>query len=365
MKKPVNYIKIDWRINLIIRDSSIIFLLVNIISLISISLIKLIFSMKPSFHARLLNGPFEDPGLYIRLLRESRALMFDLGFTTGLSPRDILKTTDFFVSHTHVDHFIGFDTILRVSLKKSQPVKLYGPEGFIGCVEGKLRGYSWNIIADYPLALEVFEVTEHSVKKAVFEAANSFIKEDSGEEPFDGVLLTDSIFKVSSAILDHQIPCMAYALEEEFHININKAKLNALSIPVGPWLGELKRAIRENNVNSIFTVDGRSLAFSEVRSIADITRGQKLSYVVDAVGSKGNIGKIVELVKGSDVLYIEAYFLNEDRGTARERYHLTAKEAGMIAREAGVGKLELIHISPRYMDERERLIMEAEEEFRK
>ena len=95
--------------------------------------------MKPSFHVRQLNGPFDDPGLYVRFIRESRALMFDLGFTTSLTPRDILKISDIFVSHTHVDHFIGFDTILRISLKKEKPLRLYGPKGFIDCVEGKLR----------------------------------------------------------------------------------------------------------------------------------------------------------------------------------------------------------------------------------
>ncbi|MBI5409265.1 MAG: hypothetical protein HZA14_07855 [Nitrospirae bacterium] len=110
--------------------------------------------MKPSFHARLLNNnPFEDPGLYVRILREGRALMFDLGFASSLSARDILKTSEIFISHTHIDHFIGFDNVLRVSLKKESPLRLFGPEGFINCVEGKLRSYTWNLIEDYPLVL--------------------------------------------------------------------------------------------------------------------------------------------------------------------------------------------------------------------
>ena len=102
--------------------------------------------MKPSFHARLINSPFEDPGLYVRVLREGCALMFDLGFTTNLSARDILKTSDIFVSHTHIDHFIGFDNILRICLKKETPLRLYGPKGFIDCIEGKLKSYTWNLI---------------------------------------------------------------------------------------------------------------------------------------------------------------------------------------------------------------------------
>ncbi len=321
--------------------------------------------MKTSFHARLLNGPFDDPGLYVRLLREGRSLLFDLGYTTGLSARDVLKTTNIFVSHTHVDHFIGFDSILRVCLKKENPLKLYGPEGFIDCVKGKLRGYTWNLIGDYPLTIEVSEVTEKSIRRTNFKAQNSFIPEESGTEPFDGVLIKDTFFNVSAAVLDHQIPCLAFSLEEDYHINIDKSKLSKLNLTVGAWLGELKLAIRENKSDSIFTVKEKTYAFSEVKDIAGITKGQKISYVVDVAGSENNRNKIVELVKNSDVLYIETFFLDEDRKRARERYHLTAKEAGSIAREACVGKLVPVHFSPRYTNNSEKLIREAEVEFRK
>ncbi len=321
--------------------------------------------MKPSFHVRPFNGPFDDPGLYIRVLREGRAIIFDLGFTTTLSARDILKTTDIFISHTHIDHFIGFDNVLRVSLKKESPLKFYGPEGFIGCVEGKLRSYTWNLIGDYPIIIEVAEINDSSIKKAVFKAENSFTREDLKTEPFYGILMKDSFYTVSAAILDHQIPCLAFCLEEDYHINIDKSKLGSLNLPVGPWLGQLKTAIRENKEDSLFTINGQTYTFQELNGIATITRGQKLSYVVDALGSEENIRKIVELVKGSDVLYIESYFLDEDKDRARERYHLTAKEAGRIAREAGVGRLEVMHFSPRYMDDPEKLKREAEEEFKR
>jgi ribonuclease Z len=321
--------------------------------------------MKPSFHARLINNRFEDPGLYIRILRESRALMFDLGFTTSLSARDILKTTDIFVSHAHVDHFIGFDSVLRVSLKKETPLRLYGPEGFIDRVEGKLKSYTWNLIGDYPLVLHVSEVCHDSVKLAVFRAENSFKREAAGTAPFHGVLLKDSFFRVTAAILDHQIPCLAFSIEEDYHINIDRDKLNRMNLPVGPWLKELKTAIRENLTDRIFIIDGKRFTFTGLKPVANITRGQKISYVVDVLGSDENIVKIVQLARSSDVLCIETYFLDEDKNRARDRYHLTAREAGRIAREAGVGKLEALHFSPRYMDDPDRLLKEAEEEFRK
>lgn len=320
--------------------------------------------MKPSFHARLLNGPFEDPGLYVRLLREGRALLFDVGFTINLSPKNILKISDIFVSHTHVDHFIGFDSILRLSLKKSSPLRLYGPGGFINHIKGKLKSYSWNLIGDYPLNIEVSEVNKKTIKKVVFKAEKSFKREDLGTVPFDGILIKDSFFEVSTALLDHQIPCLAFSLEEDYHINIDKAKLNNLNLPVGPWLGELKNAIRKNISDSVFKIKDKKFTFAELKDIANITKGQKISYVVDALGNEENIRRIVNLIKGSDVLYIETYFLDRDKDRAKERYHLTAKDAGRIAREAGVRKLVCFHFSPKYMDAPEKLINEAEEEFK-
>ncbi|RJQ52107.1 MAG: ribonuclease Z [Nitrospiraceae bacterium] len=320
--------------------------------------------MKPSFHARLVNSPFEDPCLYVRLLRESRALVFDLGFAPGLSARDLLKITDIFVSHTHVDHFIGFDNVLRTCLRKETPLRLYGPEGFIDRVDGKLRGYTWNLIADYPLVLHVSELSGSVVSHAVFRAGNTFKREDGEATPFHGELLKDTFFSVSAAVLDHQVPCLAFSLAEDYHINIDKDKLKKMGLPVGPWLKELKDAIREDVSGRSFDIEGKEFAFTELKDVATVTKGQKIAYVVDALGSDENIMKIVRLAKGADVLYIEAYFSDKDKDRAKDRYHLTSKEAGRVAREAGAGRLEPVHFSPRYSDNPEELTKEAEEEFR-
>ena len=291
--------------------------------------------------------------------------MFDLGHTNSLSSRDILKITDVFVSHTHVDHFIGFDNVLRISLKKEGPLRFYGPEGFIDHVEGKLRGYTWNLTKDYPLVINVYEVTEGYIEQAVFKASNCFRRETLEKRASNGILLHDSFCKVSVKILDHQIPCLAFSLEEECHINIDKERLTNMGLPVGSWLSELKEAVRGNKFDAVITVEGRDLLFSDLREVVDISHGQKLSYVVDMLGSEENIKKTVELVKGSDLLYIETFFLESDKEKARERYHLTAREAGRIARKAGVGRIEILHFSPRYMDDPEALLREAEEEFKK
>ncbi|MBS1111920.1 MAG: ribonuclease [Nitrospirae bacterium] len=321
--------------------------------------------MKPSFHAKLLNSPFEDPVLYVRLLREGKALLFDSGFTAGLSSRDILKITDIFVSHAHIDHFIGFDSILRLHLRREGSLKLYGPEGFINCVKGKLSSYSWNLIGDYPLVIDAYEVNNDILRKTVFRAKNFFVPEDSGAVPFNGVLLESSFFRVKGAVFDHRIPCLAFSLDEDYHINIDKAKLKELNLPVGPWLGEFKRAIREKKTESVFIIEGKKWNYSDLEEIVNITKGQKLSYIVDMLGSEENIENAVGLAKNSDILYIETYFLDKDKERAKERFHLTAKEAGKIAREAQVKRMEACHFSPKYMDNPDELIREAEEEFNK
>jgi ribonuclease Z len=79
--------------------------------------------MKPTFHHRPVNGPYEDPALYVRLLRQRRAFLFDAGDISSLSQGDIQKLTDVFVTHTHIDHFIGFDLILRSLLRRERPLR--------------------------------------------------------------------------------------------------------------------------------------------------------------------------------------------------------------------------------------------------
>src|SRR3954447_24922661 len=115
--------------------------------------------MRPLLHPSLLNGRFGDPAVYVETQFESRAMLFDLGDITVLSPRKIMRLDQIFVSHAHIDHFIGFDRLLRVLVGREKTVTLLGPEGFVEHVSHKLQGYHWNLVDRYPCDL-VFVVTE-------------------------------------------------------------------------------------------------------------------------------------------------------------------------------------------------------------
>ena len=212
--------------------------------------------MKPSFIHKLVNNPFDDPCVYIRIMREKRALLFDIGDISNLSQGELFKITDVFVSHTHIDHFIGFDYLLRAILKRNTPLNIYGPVNIIDCIEGKLKGYTWNHIKEYPIKIYTNEVKDNFVYSYVFDAENTFQKKQIGFQNFNGLLLDEPLFKVRAIQMNHQIPCLGFKLEENYHININKALLTERGLPVGPWLSEFKEAIRlDKGLNTEFTIN--------------------------------------------------------------------------------------------------------------
>ena len=325
---------------------------------------------RPSFTVRLVNPPIHDPGLLISFLFQRRAVLFDLGDLHALSPRDLLKVSHVFVTHMHMDHFIGFDTLLRVSLGREKEIHLFGPAGFFDRVEGKLRGYTWNLVDEYAyqLRLRVTEVDEEKCRTKVYLCRDRFEQAGSEQEaPFARTLMRDAAFRIDAALLDHRVPCLGLSLIEEFSVNIDKEALKALGLPVGPWLTSFKKAVADKkDPDQAFLVAGKSVPLGELTAkIARISPGQKVTYLTDLLGSPQNIERAEDLARNADHLFVEAAFLDRDREIAKTKCHLTAKEAGTLARRAGVKQMTVFHFSPRYTDLEEEIRKEAMEAFGK
>jgi ribonuclease Z len=319
--------------------------------------------MRPRFDARLINGPFGDPGMYVDFRHASRALLFDLGDNAPLAPRHLLRVTHAFVSHTHMDHFVGFDRLVRICIGRHTGVHCFGPPGFVDQVEHKLAAYTWNLVHNYTteFALTATEIdTDGRTRSARFSTAHAFARESlaDGRAP-DGVLLDEPGFRVRCALLDHRTPCLGFAVEESVHVNVWKNHLAALGLRTGPWLARAKQAILAGGADDEIVLASwreqgepvaRRVALGELRREAiRCVPGGKIAYVTDVVYHADNQRRIVELARGANQLFIEAVFLDADGTHAQRKQHLTARQAGQIARACGAKDVTPFHFSPRYI----------------
>lgn len=325
--------------------------------------------MRHTFNPALVNPPFGDPGLYVDFNFEQRALLFDLGELAPLPPRKLLRVTEAFVSHTHIDHFCGFDRLLRVCLGRHGGVRLFGPPGFAAQVGHKLAAYTWNLVQHYEndFVCDAWELDlVGGMRGTRYRCHACFAAEDLGHRPVaEGVVVDEPGFRVRARALQHRTPSIAYALEEKAHLHVMKDKLEQLDLPSGPWLTELKRQVAAQAPAAtplVVAWRDRDGAHERVYTVGELARavlatgrGEKIVYVTDVAYSESNARAVAELAAGADRLFIECVFLDEDRDHAARKAHLTARQAGAIARRAGAAAVIPFHFSPRYMEREDAL----------
>jgi len=314
----------------------------------------------------LVNGPFGDPALYLDFRFERRALLFDLGDLAALAPRKILRVSDAFVSHAHMDHFAGFDRLLRLCLGRETAITLYGPPGFIERVEHKLAGYTWNLVQNYAtdFTLVAREFDGAQLRAAQFRCHGRFRREPLPGRPApQGLLLDEPGFRVRASVLEHDVECLGFSFEEKVHVNVWKNRLLEMGLAVGPWLNELKRAVAEGAADDTpVQAHDRVLQLGELKAkVLRLVPGQKVCYVTDVVYGEDNARRIAALAADADLLFIECVFLDRDAEHAARKFHLTARQAGLLAREARAKQVVPFHFSPRYAEREAELRAELEQ----
>ena len=330
--------------------------------------------MHALFEPRLVNDAFGDPGLYVDFRDERRALLFDLGDITRLRPRQLMRLSHVFVTHTHMDHFCGFDHLLRVMLGRKAGIVMFGGPNFLEQIEHKLRAYTWNVVHRYEVEL-VIDVREMGVgwggQRALFSSRTRFAREaGTSFEGSDDVLHEEATFRVRGRFVDHDIPCVAYVIEEKARVQVAKDALAALGVSAGSWLRDLKHAVLTGAPDEApiqmlwrdrYGEHAMTRQVGELRHlILAVVPGPRIGYVTDLRYTESNIETLSQLMHDVDLLFIESVFLDEDKSHGLRKNHLTAHQAGLIALRIGARAVVPFHFSPRYEGRSDALIAEVQ-----
>lgn len=326
--------------------------------------------MRTLFHPTRLHPPTGDPGAWIDLPDEGCALLLDLPSIAHLPSRRLLRVAHAVVTHTHMDHFVGFDQLLRVALRREEPLAVTGPPGFLESVRGRIGAYAWNLIESYPIHLRIQEAGGGILRCEEYSAASGMRPVELPDRPFAGTVHAERSFRIDVATLDHGIPVLGVAVREARHLAVNKDRLLRRGLVPGAWLMELKDAMRRGAAGDapieVARADG-TLATERLGDLApDLIvqgPGQTIAYLTDFAATEANLARAVELAREADLLLCEAAFLDADRDLAAERNHLTARQAGELARRAGARRLAVFHLSPRYEGREPEIYREAGESF--
>ena len=263
------------------------------------------------------------------VVREGETLLFDCGEGTQ---RQMMRygvsfgLEDIFFTHFHADHVIGVIGLMRtMSLQgRSEPLRLWGPRGALRTLK-RAEEFGMDRLS-FPI--EVAEV----------EPGQRIARKDYAIIPF---------------AVDHRgARAVGYAIaEDDRKGRFNPDRARELGVPEGPLWGEIHRG------RPVTLPDGRVIKPDEL--VGEARSGRKVVVTGDTRPCNGTR----EAALGADVLVHEATFGDEEAERAAETGHSTAREAAIIARDAGVGILVLTHFSARYSRDAAELGKEARECF--
>lgn len=306
--------------------------------------------------ATLANPTTDDPGLLVTLQNRSEAYLLDCGSLARLRHRDLQRVRRVFVTHTHIDHFIGFDHLVRMQLVCPHVLDVYGPPGMLDHVRGKLSGYAWNLVDTSPFYIRVNQLHPDRVESTLMPCKDRFRPaEPSSQAAEDGLPLAEGL-RLRWTPVEHNVVCLAYSLQANTSWRVDRAALAKLGHPPGPWLSQLKTAAEKGQTEPDIAVGSTAYRAGElIEKLLRRQQGRKLSYVTDTVFNKRTVPALTQLVRHSDELWCEASYLSSERDKAREHLHMTARQAARLALEAEVASLRLMHLSRRYEDDQAHL----------
>ena len=219
-----------------------------------------------------------------------------------------------FITHLHGDHVLGLVPLLSSlnMTSRSQPLRIYAH----AALEPVLQA-----------SMELF------VGELRFRYIFCPLDPRGGERIYEDRQLT-----VDTVLLHHRVPCVGFLFREKPpQPNIRQGVLRGHALGV-----EQIRMLKSGR--DVELPSGDVIRASE--ALYQRRLPVSYAYMSDTRYSESE----AQAVSGVDLLYHEATFLEDELPRARATGHTTARQAGQVAKLAGVGKLIIGHFSSRYMD---------------
>lgn len=324
-------------------------------------------SFEPTFFAGLL----DDPLLWLRVRPWGRSLLVDCGPIHHLAKRVVRSLDAVFVSHAHMDHFMGMDTLVRQVHVAPRRLAIFGPPGLAGRLEHKLKAYDWNLCEEHWCTLELAEVHPGQLARFEFRGAEGFACRPLGELPCrDGVIFANRYLQVRGALCDHRLPVLALRLEERPGFAIDRTRLAASGLVPGDWLQRLKRLVVRGELGGS-TIEVPRLRQGEpvsatlpaaelYRAIAVTRTPASIGYVTDVGFTPENRATLGRLLSGVTLLVCECTFLAAEAAKARASWHLCTTDLNTLLAELRPRYVLPMHLSKGYLHRTEELYQELQ-----
>jgi ribonuclease Z len=319
-------------------------------------------SVRAFSELRLVNGSTGDPVLFIDYPGKDDAFLFDAGEIGGLDMKRLGDLEAVFITHHHIDHFVGFDRIVRANLDRDKTLHVFGPEGTIAKVYDRIKSYEFMYFPFQQIVVDVHEILPGKERSARLECSRRFPRPEVVEKDWSGPIIYENAdLVVEAAPTDHTVAGLAYALVEKGGYHPDPAKLADGVLKAGPWVSQALTLLRADaSPETVLEIEGGRFRLGVLaEQYFSTSRGARVAYVTDTAWSDAVKPGLLRLANRAYRLYCDSYYSVAQASRAAQFRHMTATYAAELARQAKVEQLILMHFAPRYEGRYETLVEEA------
>ena len=224
------------------------------------------------------------------------------------------KISCIFISHLHGDHYFGLMGLITTLhlLGRENELHIYAYYKLEEIINMHLDASK--TILRYPLVFHAIDPEEHKV------------------------ILDTDILSVSTIPMDHGFPTCGFLIKEkQGKPNIRKDFIEGREL-------DREDFVKIKDGMDYVDPDGKVFPNAEITTPPGAPRSY--AYCSDTAYNE----RIIPIIKGVDLLYHEATFMEDRAGDAADKFHSTASQAATMAKKAKAGKLLIGHYSARYKD---------------